>query len=371
MEQIAQRAAARNPYVRHAAFAHWQPEFEAHGIPTFPVDGAAKRPLVRGYLKVGSAYSRKLTSRFPDAQAYGFALRNRVTVLDIDSSDERVLADALDRHGPSPLIIRSGGGNFQAWYKSNGEGRHVRPDPTRPIDVLGGGFVIGPGSAGTRGRYEIIQGHLDDIGQLPPLRNFSLPPSAGGGGLIGEGRRNSALWKHCMRNARSCDDFDALLDVAKTYNADQISTPLSDHEIFKTAKSAWQVTERGENRFGQKGAWSPAEEVNRLVASDPDLFLLLSFLRANNGPRSQFWIANGLCETLGWTRKRLSAARSRLANAGYVSQVRPQTARSPAIFRWPGGRRERGEVLVEDQWSILTTLNSLPPEPVSHAGGLQ
>ena len=100
------------------AFAEWQPRYAQHGIATFPVviDGSGKRPAVKGYLKAGSDLSRDLALRFAANDAFGFALGryNRITVLDVDTRDDRSLSEALAKHGPSPLIIRSGSGNWQA-----------------------------------------------------------------------------------------------------------------------------------------------------------------------------------------------------------------------------------------------------------------
>ena len=58
-------------------------------------------------------------------------------------------------------------------------------------------------------------------------------------------------------------------------------------EVTKIAKSAWGYTERGENRFGQHGAWFPEAEVDLLVA-EQDAFILLAYLRAKQGPDSDF-----------------------------------------------------------------------------------
>jgi hypothetical protein len=87
-------------------FSDWQPIYEAHDVPTFPVRVANgdKKPAISGYLKVGLGTSRKLVSKFSGEDSFGFALkRARITILDVDTPDERVLADALDRHGPTPL----------------------------------------------------------------------------------------------------------------------------------------------------------------------------------------------------------------------------------------------------------------------------
>jgi hypothetical protein len=92
------------------AFAKWQPAYAASGIATFPViiNDKDKRPAVSGYLKVGLEYSNQLSLKFPANDSFGFALgvRSRVTVLDVDTSDERVLGGA-DRIGPSQPTCRN------------------------------------------------------------------------------------------------------------------------------------------------------------------------------------------------------------------------------------------------------------------------
>ena len=158
-------------------FASWQPRYAAHRIPTFPVDLAAKRPRVRGYLKIGSNLSAQFALRFPDVDAFGFPCgkRSRITVLDIDTTDERVLADALDRHGPTPFIVRTASGKWHGYYRHNGEGRRIRPVARVPIDILGGGYAVAPPSRGARGQYEIVQGRLDDLDRLPVMRGMAPP----------------------------------------------------------------------------------------------------------------------------------------------------------------------------------------------------
>ena len=81
-------------------FQKWQPVYAERGIATFPVREveAAKRPAVRNYSRIGLPASAALTSRLGSAKMLGFMCgsRSRITVLDVDSSDELILADALD-----------------------------------------------------------------------------------------------------------------------------------------------------------------------------------------------------------------------------------------------------------------------------------
>lgn len=321
-----------------SAFSVWQPRYAGVGIPTFPV--ANKRPAVSGYLRLGSDVSSQLVMRFPDADAFGFALgkRSRITVLDVDSRDEGVLADALDRHGRSPIIVRSGSGNFQAWFAHAGEGRKIRPEPGRPIDILGGGFVVAPPSRGSRGNYEFIAGGLDDLDRLPVLAGLATnivlpdtkPPHAR------QGERNETLFRDCMRRARRCASFDQLLLFARKLNEGNMPH-LPDAEVLKTAKSAWDYQQRGENFLaGETSAILPHDVIDRLAAQDPHAFALLALLERHHGQREEFAVANAMADKLGWHIARLRSARAVLVEMNIIRCVHPggKGPKDPALFTW-------------------------------------
>lgn len=354
------------------AFAEWQPEYAAAAVPTFPVtiDDAGKRPAVRGYLKVGSDYSRKLATRFPESQAFGFACgrRSRLTVLDVDTTDERTLADALARHGATPVVIRTASGKFHAWYRHNGERRMIRPDRSRPVDYLGAGYAIAPPSRGAGAEYRFLQGSLDDIGSLPVMRNvpaFSSRAAAEVSHTASAGERNSALFRRCLAAAHHCDDLDALLDVARTEN-DNFAPPLSESEVVKTAKSAWSYEQRGMNFVGSGAVMSNHAEIDSLLQRDPDAYVLLTLLRRWNGGEreGEFYVANAMHETMpggGWRRQRFCAARAALETAGKIICIRPATPTTPARYRWPYGCPK----LPTD----LTYTSPLPPTPLKPKRG--
>jgi hypothetical protein len=326
-------------------FRDWQPRYAAYRIATFPVT-VGKVPAIRSWQRIGLPGSAKLAQTM-EADAFGFCpgSRSRLTILDVDTGNERVLADALARHGSTPIIVRSGSGNHQAWYRWDGEKRLIRPDPEKPIDILGSGFVVAPPSKGTKSTYKFIEGGLDDLVHLPVLRGVpantdgQANPTGRVSEGIAQGKRNKALWEHCMRQAHHCDEFDALVDVAHTCNASYLP-PLTDDEVVKIAKSAWGYTRRGENRFGRHGVSFSTEEVNQLITRDPDQFLLLAFLRANNGPARTFMVANGLAQELGWGRKRFAAKRRDLERTHIKMVTRPSVRNGPARYRWraKGGR---------------------------------
>lgn len=102
-----------------------------------------------------------------------------------------------------------------------------------------------------------------------------------------------------MRSGRQIDDFDALLEVARTRNQEFLP-PLPDNEVSQVASSAWSYTQRGQNRFGQHGVFFDTEQANRLITSHSDAFVLLAYLRAINRPESIFFVANALADTFRW-----------------------------------------------------------------------
>ena len=132
------------------AFAAWQPAYADHGIATFPVRD--KRPSVCGWQCVGFNASAELAMKFPDAQAFGFQCgkRSRITLVDIDSPDERVVEDAIEIFGRSPAIWRTGSGNFAMPFRWSGERRRIRPISDLPIDILGAGYAVAPRAWGER-----------------------------------------------------------------------------------------------------------------------------------------------------------------------------------------------------------------------------
>jgi hypothetical protein len=318
-------------------FAQWQPVYAERGIATIPCS-PDKSPLVKHPDRFGRDASREIASRFPNAGAFGYYAgpRNGLTVLDVDSTDERILADAMDRHGPTPLVIRTASGKFHAPYRHNRERRRIRPWRGLPIDLLGAGLCIAAPSVITKGPYEIIEGRLDDLDRLPIMRGLEAElysTHVGPRPQMREGDgRNNWLFRQLGRDAHSCDDFDQLLDRAQTLN-EGLGDPMQDAEVAKIAGSIWKYTTQGRNRFGKHGAWFPVNEVSAWKIG-PDAFYLLAFLRAHNHPDATFWVANGLAETFGWDRERFATARRRLIEHRYLKLVCRARQHQPALYRW-------------------------------------
>jgi hypothetical protein len=335
------------------AFAEWQPLYAEHGIATFPVkiDGKNKKPAISGYMKVGHRASCQLPLKFGDVDALGFVLgrRSRITVLDVDTPDERILADALGRHGKTPIIVQSGSGNYQCWYRHNGETRRIRPTKDLPIDVLGGGFVVAPPSVGSRAPYQFVQGGLDEVANLPVLRNApAIAPTVAinieqsfteSTSAVRTGDRNVTLFRCLMRSALRFELFDAFLDFARGANC-EFRTPLDDLEVIKVAHSAWGYTMRGENHFSAP----PKVLVNHrtveaLAGPSPDALALLMILKQHHASGSEFILSQAMARSLGWGERRWRNARGVLSERGFIRCLHAggYGPKDPPIFAWPKG----------------------------------
>src|SRR5262249_35836144 len=145
--------------------------------------------------------------------------------------------------------------------------------------------------------------------------------------------RNGALFRLLGRAAHHVDDFDQLLDYARTRN-DEFGEPMEDAEVVKIAGLVWEMQLEGRNRFGQHGAYGSLN-LGGAVARTLDAYTLYGVLKAENGLASVFPIANGMAgTTIGLRRYRLANARKVIIGLGVVEEVCPQTRHRPALYRW-------------------------------------
>jgi hypothetical protein len=322
-------------------FSTAQPKYAALGIATFPFDATqeVKRgPMVSRYHRMGLPASKQMALRFPDAPGLAAmaGARNRFTIIDIDERGEpgeRLLADIQRQFGQSKVVVRTGSGGFHCYYRHRGEGRKIRPDPRKPIDLIGGGPIVLPPSRGFRGNYEIIHGRVEDLAALEPIKaqpaavaDSSFDPHST---LVGQ--RDAKFWPYIKRYAHQANSYENLLNHAREING-MMPVPLADAEVVAKCWHWWRKTERGENRWGI-GQFTTVDHtlIDDLMMRDPDAFTLLMFLRRHHWGRD-FYLANEMCDSMpegGWRRQRFTAARARLIERGYLTVVRPASKQPP------------------------------------------
>jgi hypothetical protein len=260
-------------------FAQWQPRYAERGIVIFPViitpDGN-KKPAVTGYLKIGPRRSAESAIKFADAAAFGFACgpRTRITIVDLDDTDEAIIREGERLFGVSPVLWRTGGGRFAMPFRHNGERRLIRQLPGLPIDLLGGGYVVAPPSIGQFRPYEFLRGRLADFDDLP----FARIPEEIAARLVGRpgnrpaslravknGVRHKTMLHELLTHVRHCDDIEALRDVATTINSNNFEPPLEPGDLDGVISQAWKYEATGQN-------WVGKEQRVHAFASELDAF---------------------------------------------------------------------------------------------------
>jgi hypothetical protein len=335
----------KNPGV----FAVQQPIYAERGIATFPLKDN-KVPAISNYQKIGLPASSKLVlnHRFRSAGGFGFMTnaRTRIAVLDVDTTDERVLADAVSRHGSTPVVARTASGKFHAYYRHNGEHRKIRPFNDLPIDLLGDkGYVVATPSRLEKRAYSFLQGSLDDLDRLPVMRGLDsdmysraatilarpVQSPCQEGESVYEGRRENTLWSFCMQQLSLKEhDIDAIVAAAIARNSTFVP-PLPHDRVVATAASAWERTAKGRNWFGNGTVALRHDEVDELPQ---DAAWLLTKLRRHNWGRN-FILANAMAETLGWTIKRFAAAKAELERMGKIRCIRDRNGGNrPPTYTW-------------------------------------
>ena len=311
-------------------FTEWQPRYAAHNVATFPVEG--KRPCVSHWQKIGLKGSAELAKKFVAADAFGFqcGALNRITLIDIDSDDENVVAEAVKLFGKSPILWRTGGGNYAMPFRHNGERRLIRPIPGLPIDLLGGGYAVAPPSTGAKGQYQILRGSLDDLANLPPI-HAALDDIRRTNAPIPEGKRGDELFRFALEQAPHVDDLNGLLDVLLTRNADCVP-PMGEDAVIRAAMSAWKYELEGRNLIGRGAAVINDHGVIDSLKSHPHALALLNIVKRHHWGRD-FFLANAMAESLGWPRRAFVHARNKLTELGLITEVKPKGRRTPAVFR--------------------------------------
>lgn len=334
-------------------FSEWQPRYAEHGVATFPVKD--KRPRIRNWQKVGLNGSSQLAMKFADADQFGFQCgeRNRITLIDIDSREERVVAEAIKLFGKSPILWRTGSGNHAMPFRYNGEARKIRALPELPIDVLGGGFAVAPPSMGSTGRYEFLRGSLSDLDRLPIARpikvdgpktknqNSDRSCKSEPADTIRKGERNDSLFHYALEQAPYVDDLDGLIDVVRTRNMD-CEPLLPDAEVMSIANSAWRYEQEGRNLVGRGHAMVIDHGTfDRLISKSPDAWLLYSHLLRQHWARD-FVLSKAMAPAMHWGRPRWENARDTLVDLGFIHCIHPggNGRHDPPRYSWARGSNQ-------------------------------
>ncbi len=308
------------------AFGNHAGDFIARNIPVVPTSGDdGKRPCVNNWQRIGIPASKALaeSGRFDDANlAFVAGERTRLTVLDIDTPDRKALNAALARFGDTPIIIQTGSGKYQAYYRHNGERRMIRP--LENIDILGAGICVAPPSVRPDhggASYRWIAGDLDDLERLPCLENVP-EDDISGAETIPEGRRTNDLFRELRAIAYECQTIEDLAFRAEGINATVYDPPLSPAEVRRQVRGVWTLKEQG--RCVAPGSRSAVFPVADIVAfaEYPPAMVLDGYLHAHHGPSHVFAVSpKGLAKVLDLNHATIARARDWLLEKGRLELV--------------------------------------------------
>jgi Bifunctional DNA primase/polymerase, N-terminal len=261
-------------------------------------------------------------------------------VLDVDTADETIAADAINRHGQPAIIVRTASGKFHHLYRYNGERRRIRPWAERPIDLLGdNGYALAAPSKTAKDSYEIIHGHFDDLDRLtpmaaPPAEAISQPlPFKWTGMRAGDGR-NRALWERCMRTG-SGRNLEGMMEIARNANQ-EFKEPMMDAEVVKIATSAWHYDDAGLNFFTRPRIMLDHDAYDALDSFNPNAVRLLLRLERFHGGNSTFVLSIAMAPTMGWGWDTWYAARDALVESGIIRCIKHggRGPNDPPVYGW-------------------------------------
>lgn len=277
-------------------------ELRRHNLAPLPLGGGdGKRPLIKfGQWKQPQPLSHveRLVARFHDSNVGIVCGPSKITVLDCD--DAKQFDELLRIYGPTPIVVETPSGGMHGYYRSSNERcRNLRSSGfLADVKGIGGQVAAAPStrpSGEHAGRsYRLVSGSWSDLASLPRMRPEALSLLDGGrttarsqaksNSGVCKGHRNDWMFGRLMREARSCDDFNALLDVALGLNT-QIDDPLPDEEVAKIAASVWNYEERGENWCGGPARSIVTTSEWAVLKSNPKALALLTALRLAHGAR--------------------------------------------------------------------------------------
>jgi len=322
-------------------------QLHAHGLAPIPCsandDGKVPGVRWKGWKAApGPDALRQLVLRFTEENIGIATGLSRLSVVDID--DARLVGDMIRRFGSTPLSVETPSGGIHLYYQAAGERcMNLRKPEGLPVDIKAlGGFVVVPPSVRPTGPhagklYHFLSGTWDDISRLPTLKPGSLPCPANAPGdkqrgprptPIPDGRRHDELFRHALKHARACDDFDVLLDKLRWVNESCVPL-LPDADVIRTARSAWQYEQEGRNFSGRgRRVFVTQAEINALAArpGGSDAMMLHVFLRTQHFDRPSFAASPPAMARAGliagWTHHRYRAALDQLVDVGMLAVVR-------------------------------------------------
>jgi hypothetical protein len=263
-----------------------------------------------------------------------YLCRPRLVIPDCD--DAAALAAVEREQGSTPLVVRTPRGTGWHPYYRAPDGpvgqRNLRRSRGLAIDIKAGPgavVIVPPSIRPSTGRcYVFARGDWSLLSRLPVFRPIPEERALPMSGKVREGCRNDHLFSELLRRARryGCDGLGHMKEVAHALNERDNDPPLSWAEVEKTAKSAWEIHDRGDNWVGREPRLVVAKPDFLALLDHPEALALWMYLRfSHQGLNDTFAVSAKAMAARsvipGWSVQAYRKAKNVLVDRGFLSVV--------------------------------------------------
>lgn len=323
------------------AFAQAFSDFASHGVTLIPtLADRPSKPMIARPSRIGFRASCGFVDdpKFANANAAIWTgPRAKLTIVDVDSPDPAIHAEAIRQHGDTPVKAATPSGGLHLYYRHACETRRIRPHgDALPLDILGNGLAVAPPSIRPEtaekagGVYRFLEGSPADFDRLPVIIHGSIPDPHRetvaavrrdlGAVQAGAGR-NAALFRLARIAAQDCatqaDHLAAVLAANQNF-----PQPLPVLEAQTVAANAWRYKQAGKLIVpGRKSGLLYLDDFAR--CGNLPAIGLLGYLRAHHAPDHVFAIVPAsVAKALGVGKAAIRSAREHLVSTGQLVLVR-------------------------------------------------
>jgi len=331
----------------------------ALGFHIIPCGGEnGKKPMRRGW-------NKSTTKRLPidtcieimrlgGSSCYGIRLDN-LTVVDCDSWNLQTADLIADRFPTSTFAVETARGLHLYFAANDPIPKNIKTGPVQ-IDFKSGHnhFVIGPGSVRPDGAVYVAQtGDMASLSRLvdfkdkiPALQETAVvvPTSRFTADLVPVGKRDRALFRFVISEARECGDLESLRDAATRWVHIHCADPetMTATEIAAKCNWAWRKRQAGKLYTGQQSEFRISRAASAIINAQAgaiagNCMLTYTYLLQHHGhrPNAPFGIvAEAIANSgnLALSKSTIDRCKQMLKKLGLIKIFRKGRFKQPDLY---------------------------------------